>query len=90
MVVDRLLIKPGIEKRLEASIETATKLADGLVMVAVVDGEERLYSQKLACPDCGDQRARSWSPARFRSTALTAPARPATAWAASGLSTQRR
>ena len=53
VVVDRLLVKPGIEKRLEASIETATKLADGLVIVAVVNGEERLYSQKLACPDCG-------------------------------------
>ncbi|MGH9662910.1 MAG: excinuclease ABC subunit UvrA, partial [Bryobacteraceae bacterium] len=53
VVVDRLLIKPGIEKRLEASIGTATKLAAGLVQVAVVNGEERLYSQKLACPDCG-------------------------------------
>ncbi len=53
VVVDRLLIKPEIEKRLEASIVTATKLADGLVTVAVVNGEERLYSQKLACPDCG-------------------------------------
>ncbi len=51
--MDRLLVKPGIEKRLEASIETATKLANGLVLVAVVNGEERLYSQKLACPDCG-------------------------------------
>ncbi len=53
VVVDRLLVKPGIDKRLEASIETATKLANGLVLVAVVNGEERLYSQKLACPDCG-------------------------------------
>jgi len=53
VVVDRLLVKPGIEKRLEASIETATKLADGLVLIAVVNGEERLYSQKLACTECG-------------------------------------
>jgi len=53
VVVDRLLVKPGIEKRLEASIETATKLAGGLVLVAVVNGEERLYSQKLACTECG-------------------------------------
>ena len=53
VVVDRLLIKPEIEKRLEASIETATRLADGLVLVAVVNGPERLYSQKLACPECG-------------------------------------
>ncbi len=53
IVVDRLLVKPGIEKRLEASIETAAKLAGGLVLVAVVNGEERLYSRKMACPDCG-------------------------------------
>jgi excinuclease ABC subunit A len=53
VVVDRLVVKPGIEKRLEASLETAMKLADGLVVVAVVDGEEHLYSRKLACPNCG-------------------------------------
>src|SRR5712675_277807 len=53
VVVDRLLIKPGIEKRLEASVETATKLANGLVIVAVVNGDERMYSQKLACAECG-------------------------------------
>src|ERR1039458_1196993 len=49
VVVDRPLVKPGIEKRLEASIETATRLANGLVLIVVVNGEERLYSQKLAC-----------------------------------------
>ena len=53
VAVDRLPLKPGIEKRLEKSIETAAKLSDGLVLVAVVNGEERLYSQKLACPNCG-------------------------------------
>src|SRR5437879_3935675 len=53
VVVDRLLVKPGIEKRLEASIDTATKLANGLVLIAVANGEERLYSQKLACMECG-------------------------------------
>src|SRR5271165_6980633 len=53
VVVDRLLVKPGIEKRLEASIDTATRLAEGLVLIAVVNGEERLYSLKLACPNCG-------------------------------------
>jgi excinuclease ABC subunit A len=59
VVVDRLLIKPGVERRLEASLQTAVKLADGLVLVCVVGGaggeskEERLYSQKLACPECG-------------------------------------
>src|SRR6202789_2453926 len=54
IVVDRLPLKAGSEKRLEASIETAGKLANGLVTVAVVNGEEKLYSQKLACPNCGD------------------------------------
>ncbi len=53
IIVDRLLVKPGIEKRLEASIETATKLANGLVVISVVDKEDRLYSQKLACVECG-------------------------------------
>src|SRR5512132_77940 len=53
VVVDRLLVKSGIEKRLEASIDTATKLANGLVLIVVVNGEERLYSQKLACTECG-------------------------------------
>ena len=57
VVIDRLLVKAGIEKRLEASIETATKLANGLVLIAVVNGEERLYSQKLACTASRDQRA---------------------------------
>src|SRR5271166_2615635 len=53
VVVDRLPLKPGSEKRLEASIETAAKLANGLVAVSVVNGEEKLYSLKLACPNCG-------------------------------------
>ena len=53
IVVDRLMIKKDIEKRLEASIEQAIKLAKGIVLVAIVDGEERLYSEKMACIDCG-------------------------------------
>src|SRR4029077_16295229 len=53
VVIDRLLVKPGIEHRLEMSIGLAMKLAGGLVQVAVVGGEEQLYSEKLACPDCG-------------------------------------
>ena len=53
VVVDRLLVKPGIERRLEASVAQAMKIADGLVQVAVVGGEEQLYSERLACPDCG-------------------------------------
>ncbi len=53
VVVDRLVVKEGIEKRLSDSLETALKLADGLVCVSVVDGDSTLYSTKYACPDCG-------------------------------------
>jgi excinuclease ABC subunit A len=53
VVIDRLLVKPGIEHRLELSVGLAMKLAGGLVQVAVVGGDEQLYSEKLACPDCG-------------------------------------
>ena len=52
VVVDRLLVRPGIEHRLKNSIEIAMKLAGGLAQVGVIGGEERLYSAKLACPDC--------------------------------------
>ncbi|HXJ38509.1 MAG TPA: excinuclease ABC subunit UvrA, partial [Bryobacteraceae bacterium] len=65
VIVDQLVVKPGIEKRLETSIDTATKLANGLVLISVVDGEERLYSRKLACVECGtsvpDLEPRSFS-----------------------------
>jgi excinuclease ABC subunit A len=53
IVVDRLLLKAGIAQRLEHSIETALKLTGGLVTIAVVGGDEHVYSEKLACPDCG-------------------------------------
>ncbi len=53
VVVDRLLLKPGIELRLAASIETAMKLAKGIVQVSVINGEEHLYSQEWACVHCG-------------------------------------
>ena len=53
VLVDRLLVKPGVESRLAASIETAMKLAKGIVQVAVVNGEEHLYSQERACVHCG-------------------------------------
>jgi excinuclease ABC subunit A len=53
VVIDRLLVKPGVEKRLETSVDTAAKLAGGLVLVAVVNGDERLYSHKMSCPECG-------------------------------------
>src|SRR5499427_3958598 len=53
IVVDRLLLKNGIAQRLEQSVETALKLTGGLVTIAEVGGEEHVYSEKLACPDCG-------------------------------------
>ena len=53
VVIDRLLIKQGVQKRLDDSVHLAAKLTDGLVMVSIVDGEERLYSEKMACPECG-------------------------------------
>ncbi len=53
VLVDRLLIKDGVTQRLENSIQTALKLADGLVTIVVVNGSEHLYSEKLACPNDG-------------------------------------
>ncbi len=53
VVVDRLLIKPDIEERLNESVKTALKLTDGAVLVAVIDGDEKLYSEKMACVNCG-------------------------------------
>ncbi len=53
VVIDRLIVKEGIEKRLTDSIETALKLADGLVSISVIDGENYLFSTKYSCPDCG-------------------------------------
>src|SRR3954467_2538893 len=53
VLVDRLLVKAGIEHRLEMSVNLSMKLAGGLVLVAVVGGDEQLYSERLACPDCG-------------------------------------
>jgi excinuclease ABC subunit A len=52
-VVDRLLIKPGINERLTESIRTALKLTGGAVLISVVDGEEKLYSERMACVNCG-------------------------------------
>ena len=52
-VVDRLVIKPGMESRLTGSIEMAFSLADGLALVDVIGGEPMLFSQNYACPDCG-------------------------------------
>ncbi|MDE7049013.1 excinuclease ABC subunit UvrA [Parablautia intestinalis] len=53
IVVDRLVIKPDIERRLTDSIENVLNLAEGLLMVDVIDGETINFSQSFACPDCG-------------------------------------
>ncbi len=53
IVVDRLVIKEGIERRLTDSIESVLDLADGLLMVDVIGGETLNFSQSFACPDCG-------------------------------------
>lgn len=52
-VVDRLIIKEGIEGRLTDSIEAAFKLADGLVVINIIGGKDILFSENFACPDCG-------------------------------------
>ena len=53
IVVDRLVVKEGIEKRLADSIETVMKLSDGLMIVDVFEGEPIQFSQSFSCPDCG-------------------------------------
>ena len=53
LIIDRLTIRKGIEKRLENSIRTSVKMAGGLVIIAELEGNERLYSETLACTNCG-------------------------------------
>ncbi|HBN85760.1 MAG TPA: excinuclease ABC subunit UvrA [Clostridiales bacterium] len=53
IVVDRIVMKDGIQKRLTESVESALNLSSGLLLVNVIDGEDRLFSKNFACPDCG-------------------------------------
>ncbi|MEQ8159859.1 MAG: excinuclease ABC subunit UvrA [Smithellaceae bacterium] len=53
LVVDRLVLKEGVRKRLRDSLEIASAHADGMVRIVLADGQETLYSEKYACPDCG-------------------------------------
>ena len=53
VVVDRLVVKEGIERRLTDSIENVLELSEGLLEVDVIDGEAMTFSQSFACPDCG-------------------------------------
>lgn len=53
VVVDRLIVKPGIEKRLNDSVETALRKGSGTIAVDIIDQEELLFSEKFACTECG-------------------------------------
>ncbi|MBP1625261.1 MAG: Excinuclease subunit, partial [Acidobacteria bacterium] len=53
VVVDRVLIKPGIRRRLEMSVKAAIELAEGLVTISAIDLDEKLFSERQACVDCG-------------------------------------
>ena len=53
IIVDRLIVRPGIEKRMTDSIETVLNLAEGLLTVDVIGGEPLQFSQSFSCPDCG-------------------------------------
>ncbi len=53
VVVDRLLMKEGVGERLSESVKTALKLTDGAVIVSIIDGKEKLFSEKMACINCG-------------------------------------
>ena len=53
IIVDRLIVRPGIEKRLTDSVESVLHLAEGLLVVDVIDGEPMNFSQSFSCPDCG-------------------------------------
>ncbi len=52
-VIDRIVLKPGVEKRLQEAVARSLQMANGLVLVAVSGGGEQLYSSSMACPDCG-------------------------------------
>lgn len=53
IVVDRLIKREGIERRLTDSIETALEMADGIVIISIIDGEDMMFSRNYACDDCG-------------------------------------
>ena len=52
-VIDRVVLKPGVEKRLQEAVARALQMANGLVLVGISGGSEQLYSSSMACPDCG-------------------------------------
>ena len=87
VVVDRLVIgQSDSQSRIADSVETALKLGSGVVLVSIVDGEELLFSEHFACVHCGSASAKL-PRGPSASTARTAPAPPAPAWASSWKST---
>lgn len=76
VVVDRIVIKEGIVRRLTDSVEEALKLGDGLMVGAVVGGNDYLFSTHFACPDCGISLPKP-EPRISPSIIPSAPARPA-------------
>ena len=75
IVVDRLVVKPGIEKRLADSIETVLELSDGLLMVDVIDGEILTFSSRALPARIVVSALRRWSREVFPSTIRLVPAR---------------
>lgn len=53
VVVDRLLIKPGVTERITESVRTALRLSGGAALISIIDGEEKLFSERMACVNCG-------------------------------------
>ena len=74
IIVDRLVVKPDIEKRLTDSVENVLDLADGLLVVDTMDGNQLNFSQSFSCPDCGISMEEI-EPRSFSSTTRSAPAR---------------
>ena len=85
IIIDRLIVRSGIERRLAASVDVALQLADDVVMIQSHEQGDRLYSRKLACVVCGISVPRCRR-ARSRSTRRTARAPAARAWARPGTS----
>ena len=82
IIVDRLVIKPDIRSRLADSIETASGLTGGIVIINVIDGEDITFSQNYACPEHGVS-VDELSPRMFSFNNPTAPAKSAPAWGCS-------
>ncbi|MFR5011909.1 MAG: hypothetical protein ACLTDI_13645 [Acutalibacteraceae bacterium] len=81
IVVDRLVVKEGIEKRLTDSIETVMALSGGLMTVDVSDGEPVNFSQSFSCPGLRHQHRTRWSRGAFPSTIPSEPVRSVLDWA---------